>query len=156
VRSLVDAVFAHVTLRAGAPPPMQSMACEATVLSLVAHLRRHSTAGDRCGGAARPCIRRARAAVDHDPAARFTLAQLAGAVGVSRYQLIRGFAQEVGMTPHAYIVQQRLALARRMIRAGGDLGEVAVVAGFFDQSHLTRRFVRQFGVTPRRYATRVR
>jgi AraC-like DNA-binding protein len=29
---------------------------------------------------------------------------------------------------------------------------VATEAGFCDQSHLTRWFMRQFGVTPRRYA----
>jgi AraC-like DNA-binding protein len=46
---------------------------------------------------------------------------------------------------------RRIALAQRLIRAGCDLAEVAVRAGFYDQSHLTRWFVRQFGVTPSRY-----
>ena len=68
------------------------------------------------------------------------------------YQLIRGFARELGLTPHAYILQRRVALARRLIRARRALAEAAVLAGFYDQGHLTRCFVRQFGVTPRRYA----
>ena len=33
---------------------------------------------------------------------------------------------------------------------------VAIQAGFYDQSHLTRWFVRQFGVTPSRYVVGAR
>jgi AraC-like DNA-binding protein len=81
-----------------------------------------------------------------------TLIDLAKEAGLSRYQLIRAFAREFGLTPHAYILQRRIALAQRLIRAGRDLAAVATEAGFCDQSHLTRWFMRQFGVTPRRYA----
>ncbi len=38
-----------------------------------------------------------------------TLAELAREAGVSRYQLLRGFARSYGLTPHAYMVQRRLA-----------------------------------------------
>jgi len=99
-------------------------------------------------------VRRAKHRIDQDPAAQLTLADLAGEAGVSRFQLLRGFARELGLTPHAYIVQQRLALARRLIRAGRCLAETSLVAGFCDQSHMTRCFVRHFGVTPSRYASR--
>jgi AraC-like DNA-binding protein len=85
-----------------------------------------------------------------------TLIELARESGVSRYQLIRAFARELGLTPHAYILQRRIALAQRLIRAGCDLADVAARAGFYDQSHLTRWFVRQFGVTPSRYAVGAR
>ena len=88
--------------------------------------------------------------IDADPSsAQLTLARLAAEVQLSRYQLLRAFARRLGLTPHAYILQQRLALARRLIRAGRGLAETATRAGFFDQSHLTHRFTVQFGVTPR-------
>ena len=99
-------------------------------------------------------IRRARDRIDTDPAAPLTLGHLAAEAGTSRFQLLRAFARELGLTPHAYIIQQRLALARRMIRAGSTLVDAAAVAGFCDQSHLTRAFARQFGVTPARYGSR--
>jgi AraC-like DNA-binding protein len=99
-------------------------------------------------------IRHARERIDADPAAPLTLADLAAESGLSRYQILRAFARETGLTPHAYILQRRIALARRLIRRGVDLAEAAVVAGFYDQSHLNRCFVRQFGVTPHRYALR--
>jgi len=100
-------------------------------------------------------IRRTRDRIDADPAAPLTLASLAADAGTSRYQLLHAFARELGLTPHAYIVQQRLALARRLISAGSALVDAASAAGFADQSHLTRVFARQFGVTPARYRTRL-
>jgi AraC-like DNA-binding protein len=92
--------------------------------------------------------------IDADPTARLSLTDLAAEVGVSRYQLIRGFARETGLTPHAYIMQRRIALARQLLLRRRDLAEVALLTGFYDQSHLTRCFVRHFGVTPLRYVLR--
>jgi len=128
------------------------MTCETAILHLVARLGAHSTASPRNEAGPTACIRRARDRIDADPAAPLTLLDLAGEAGLSRYQLLRAFARELGLTPHAYILQRRIALARRRIRAGDAPADAAVVAGFFDQSHLTRCFVRQFGVTPGRYA----
>lgn len=124
------------------------IACETALLELIAHLGRHSTSAPRSDRGTTACIRRARDRIDSDPAATVTLAVLAREIGVSRYQLIRAFARELGLTPHAYIVQKRIALARRLIRAGRSLSDTAAAAGFYDQSHLTRCFVRQFGLTP--------
>lgn len=151
---LFDAAFAYTAVTAG---PREMMACETAILSLVARLiGAHSTSGPRSDRGPTACIRRARNRIDDDPLAALTLVELAREVGLSRYQLIRGFARELGLTPHAYILQQRIALARRLIRAGCALAEVAVLTGFCDQSHLTRCFVRQFGVTPSRYASNAR
>jgi AraC-type DNA-binding domain-containing proteins len=141
-----DAAFWH---KAGQG---ETMPCETAVLRLVARLGAHSTARPDRGEGPTACIRRVRDRIDADPATPVTLIELAKEAGLSRYQLIRAFARELGLTPHAYILQRRIALAQRLIRAGCDLAEVASEAGFCDQSHLTRRFVRQFGVTPRRYA----
>ena len=132
--------------------PDATMDCETAVLRLVARLAAHSTARPSGQDGPTACIRRARNRIDADPAAPLTLIELAKEAGLSRYQLIRAFARELGLTPHAYILQRRIALAQRMLRTGCNLAEVAVAAGFCDQSHLTRWFVRQFGVTPHRYA----
>jgi AraC-like DNA-binding protein len=148
-RLFLDA-FARVTANARVRDLME---CETAILRLIARVQVNSTARpDRPGNAEFP-IRRARDLIDADPASQdLTLAALAAEVGLSRYQLLRAFARELGLTPHAYILQQRLASARRLIRAGQPLAEVAAFTGFFDQSHLTRCFTRQFGVTPRCYA----
>lgn len=147
VRALFDSAFAWA--RSG-----ELMECETALLKLVACLRRHSNGAHPERRGPIPRIARARARIDADPTAQLTLAELAREAGLSRYQLIRGFARETGLTPHAYILQHRMGRARQLILAGRDLAEVAVVTGFYDQSHLTRYFVRQFGVTPRRYGSR--
>jgi AraC-like DNA-binding protein len=128
------------------------MACETAILRLAARVQVNVTANRSSVKGPTASIRRARDRIDADPSARLTLGELANEAGLSRYQLLRGFARELGLTPHAYIVQRRIALARRLIRSGQALAEVAAIAGFFDQSHLTRCFVRQFGITPNRYA----
>jgi AraC-like DNA-binding protein len=126
--------------------------CEEAMLTLVARLGTHSAGRRVTLPAAAPEVRRARERIDADPAAAVSLGELAAEAGVSRFQLMRGFRRAVGLSPHAYIVQRRLALARRMIRAGHALADVAMLAGFCDQSHLGRCFTRQFGVAPGRYA----
>lgn len=93
-------------------------------------------------------IRLARARIDDDPAAAVSLLDLARETGLSRFQVLRGFARVTGLTPHAYQLQRRVALARRMIARGLPLAEVAAACGFADQSHMTRQFVCKYGVSP--------
>ena len=87
-----------------------------------------------------------------DPARAVTLAELAAMVGLTRFHFLRSFARETGLTPHAYQVQARLHLARRLIAGGMPLADAAAEAGFADQSHLTRLFGRSYGMTPGMYA----
>jgi AraC-like DNA-binding protein len=98
-----------------------------------------------------PPVKKALARLDGDAASPIRLTELAQLAGISRFQLLRAFVREVGATPHAYLVQRRVYLARRLLAAGQPIVEAAIDAGFADQSHLTRAFVRQFGVTPGRY-----
>lgn len=103
-----------------------------------------------------PEISRARRRIDHSPAEPVTLAELAGLCGLSRFQFLRAFARATGLTPHAYTLQRRLELARRLILQGVPLAEAAADSGFFDQSHLTRNFARILGATPGAYAAAMR
>ncbi|WP_299397418.1 AraC family transcriptional regulator [Pelagibius sp.] len=89
--------------------------------------------------------------IETDFALRLTLSDHAASTGMSRYQILRQFAKEVGTTPHAYLTQHRVKKARGYLRAGLPLAEAAVASGFSDQSHMTRAFVRQLGISPGRY-----
>lgn len=77
-----------------------------------------------------------------------TLAQMAAWAGLSRYQLLRRFADAYGLPPHAWLLQQRAERSRHLIRHGASLADAAAASGFADQSHMTRIFARQFGFTP--------
>jgi len=131
VRRLFNIAFAYTAASAG---PSETMACETAFLTLVARLNAHSTVGAQNEKAPTACIRRVRNRIDADPSVPLTLAGLARDVGLSRYQLLRAFARELGLTPHAYILQRRIAFARRLLRAGYCAAETALVAGFYDQS----------------------
>ena len=118
--------------------------------SLMCLLRRHGMARSSSTGRS-PCVARALHRLDSAPDAGVSLAELAALSGVSRFQLLRGFAHEVGITPHAYLVQRRVCVARRLLADGQTPAQAAIQAGFADQSHMTRAFVRQLGITPSRY-----
>lgn len=77
-----------------------------------------------------------------------SLEDLASTVKMSRYQTLRHFRKEIGMTPHAYLTQLRVKNAKRLLEIGRPLIEVAMECGFSDQSHMNRLFKRQFGISP--------
>ena len=82
------------------------------------------------------------------------LDQLAAVTGVDRFRLTRAFKAAFGMAPHAYLVQLRLATARRLLAHGEQPAAVAMQLGFADQSHLGRWFMRAYGLTPALYRKR--
>jgi AraC-like DNA-binding protein len=143
-------LFARLFTRATAAAP-EPLALEEDLLRMLAHLlRRHGTRPRQMRPAS-PAVAMARRRLDDAPELPATLAELAALSGVSRFQLLRGFARETGITPHAYLLQRRVRLARQLLTTGHAPAEAASGAGFADQSHMTRAFRRQFGVTPARY-----
>ena len=106
--------------------------------------------------AARAVVRRARGILHDRWSETVRLDELCKEVGADRFYLIRAFAREVGVTPHAYQVLLRVARARALLRAGRSLRDICVDAGFADQSHLSRHFSRVVGITPGAYARLVR
>ena len=127
---------------------------EAQVRLLETVFRHHAMAWPVVAGTS--SIARARQRLDDDPANDPGLAALAAEAGLSRFQLVRAFARELDMTPHAYLVQRRLAVARGLLDAGAGIADAAAAAGFADQAHLTRLFRRSLGFTPAVYVRAVR
>jgi AraC family transcriptional regulator len=82
-----------------------------------------------------------------------TLEQMAAVVHLSPYHFARQFKAATGLPPHQYVIARRVERAQRLLRADGELGlaEVALHAGFPDQSHFSFDFKRIVGVTPRQF-----
>jgi AraC-like DNA-binding protein len=77
------------------------------------------------------------------------LAGLAAVAGLSVFHFAREFKQSAGVAPHYYLIGRRVERARKMLtRTDRPLSEIALVAGFADQSHLARHFRRIIGMTP--------
>ncbi len=85
-----------------------------------------------------------------------TLAELAGIAGLTPYAALRRFRRELGTTPHAYLLQYRVRQAHKAIGDGRTLADAALLAGFADQSHMTRAFARQLGLTPGQWRSSLR
>jgi AraC family transcriptional regulator len=80
---------------------------------------------------------------------RLTLAGMAAAANLSPFHFSRLFKASTGLTPYQYVIRCRTEAARDLL-IGTDIPirEVALRAGFADQSHLSRHLRRRFGVTP--------
>lgn len=127
---------------------------EEKLLILLGRLLNTSANGAKT--AARDNIQSACELIDDNPAAPLTLADLSAETGLSQFKTIRAFSKATGFTPHAYLVQRRLQLARKLIGKGFPLAEAAIASGFSDQSHMTRLFVRNFGYSPGNLAQSIR
>jgi len=84
-----------------------------------------------------------------------TLAQLAAVVRLNPYHFARQFKAATGLPPHQYVILRRVERAKELLQAGTDLSlaEVALRAGFSDQSQFSRHFKRLVGVTPGQFRT---
>jgi AraC family transcriptional regulator len=86
--------------------------------------------------------------LDHE----LSLTALAAVAQMSPYYFSRLFKQSTGLSPHQYILQQRVEWAKRLLAdARLSIAAVAQRVGFASQAHLTTAFRQRVGVTPRQY-----
>ena len=78
---------------------------------------------------------------------------MAAVAHLSVSHFARQFKRTTGLPPHQYLILRRVERARELVQARTDLSlaEVALSAGFSDQSQFTRHFKRIVGLTPRQY-----
>jgi AraC-like DNA-binding protein len=105
--------------------------------------------------AANPALARVRDYMHAHYRDDVSLGTLAGVAAWGRHYLTRSFTRAYGIAPHRYLTHLRLSEARRQLRAGHAIADVAAAVGFSDQSHLHRRFKRAFGITPRQFQSAV-
>jgi len=84
-------------------------------------------------------------------------AQLAQIAGVDPCHFTRLFKQTLGMTPKRYLLTLRIEQAKQLLKSqrGLPIGQIAIMCGFYDHSHLGLEFRYQVGVAPetfRRFA----
>ena len=121
-------------------------------LNALASLRQRAPAAQARGGLPPGAMRRVREYVDLHLGESMDLAELAAVAGLSVFHFARQFKQSAGVTPHHYLVQRRIERAQDMLaRTDLALSEIAVAAGFSDQSHLSRHFRQMLGTTPREF-----
>jgi AraC-like DNA-binding protein len=128
---------------------------ESVLLSVVARLATdHLVPGHslRDAGPEHVAVRRVKDWLEAHPEQNVSVHSLADVAGLSPYYLVRVFHKHVGIPPHQYQRNLRVLRARKLLKAGEPISEVAYRTGFCDQSHLNRCFRAVLGVTPGKYS----
>lgn len=79
------------------------------------------------------------------------LEELSKLTGRSKYQLLRSFTKQKGITPYSYLETIRINQAKNFLEDGKKPIDVTFLTGFNDQSHLTKSFKRRIGLAPKQY-----
>lgn len=76
---------------------------------------------------------------------------LAKISGLSVGHFSRAFRDEMGMSPHQYVLTKRIERAEYLIKSTHmNYLEIAIACGFYDQSHLTATLTKTRGAAPRK------
>ena len=78
-----------------------------------------------------------------------SLDMLSQAAMVSKYHFLRLFKSHTGLTPHQYIIAERIYKAKELVLEGESLALAGLHAGFGDQSHFIRSFRKIYGYSPK-------
>ncbi|AXQ27518.1 AraC family transcriptional regulator [Solimonas sp. K1W22B-7] len=121
--------------------------------------RGHDVIGDGVcrpsNGLNRRALRRVHAYMLAHLGERIGLEDLARAACMSRFHFARQFRGSTACSPMEYLLYLRLETAAGLLAAGErPIGDIALAAGFCDQSHFCRTFRRCTGLTPKEYARR--
>jgi AraC family transcriptional regulator len=101
-----------------------------------------------------PWLGHAKDILDEQFSARPSLASLAKSADVHPAHLAREFRRFYGGTITEYVRQRRLDFAcHELLNSRVPLIDIALAAGFFDQSHFARTFKAQMGMSPNQYRT---
>ena len=114
----------------------------------------YGEAADKSGGGSgqkSPIVEEARAYIRQNVNKKFSLQELAEAIHVSPYYLVRLFKKEMGVTPNQYYIQARMYHAKKELLSRPSEADVAMELNFTDQSHLCNQFRRQMGISPGDY-----
>jgi AraC family transcriptional regulator len=152
VQAAQDPVVFHLAQAVLAGDAADTLFFDTLALALHTHLASRygrQVRPPRAGGLAAWQEARARDYLMANLARRPTLTEIAQQCGLSSAHFTRAFKISFGLPAYAWLQQQRVDLARRLL-AGSDksMPQIALDCGFSDQSHFIRVFKRVVGVTP--------
>lgn len=158
-----DPLLAHIgltlqkELQQPGPGSVSRLYAETAAQMLAAHLLRYYTTTtipirEETRKLSSQQIRRLTTFVRDHLAQDLSLETLAQQVGFSPYHFTRLFRQTTGVSPHQFVLGQRLEAAALLLRETDlPLIQVTLTVGFQQQSHFTQAFKRRFGTTPLTY-----
>ena len=104
------------------------------------------------GGLPPPHLRRVLDYLDAHLSEDVKLADLSQLLAMSPFHFSRLFKQSLGISPHQYLIQQRVERAKQLLKQTDQaIAAIAFDCGFSSHSHLTKQFRHLTGTTPKAY-----
>ena len=126
-----------------------SRACNDTVVAL---LQRHMSTFTSIRRDSRFDLEAIDRYIEQHLSQKISVTQLAGSVFLGESQFHSLFKEQMGITPHQYVLGKRIDMAKQLIEQGHlTLGQVAEFTGFSGQSAFTHTFSRLQGMSPSLY-----
>jgi len=152
---MLSLLAAKVYKEFGEPDDLSPLVIEGLMFELVGETSRRA----RSETPSRPpkWLSQARQLLQESFSNRLSLNEIAGAVGVHPAHLARSFHRFYHCTVGVYLRQQRIEFACKALATTDlPLSQIALAAGFSDQSHLTRLFKRHMALSPAQYRALLR
>jgi AraC-like DNA-binding protein len=155
LRAALRAAIAAVDAELTGDGLREPLAAESLANAMAVHLLRHVPPPQQPARSVRNELPRAKLRavleyieqhLDGSP----TLEQMAAVARLSPTYFASQFKHTTGLPPYRYVIGRRIARAKQVLRSGRDLSlaQIALQAGFSDQSQFSRHFKRFIGVTP--------
>jgi len=102
-------------------------------------------------GLSRPMLKKSLEYMEANLVREMHLDELAAVVGLSCSHFGRSFRASLGVSPHQWLMQRRIALAQELLLRRENIAVAGQMAGFANQSHFSKVFRTITGTTPRRW-----
>ncbi len=97
-------------------------------------------------------LRQARRLIDEHCCEPLEVTAIAGSVGLSRAYFSREFRSAFGVSPHRYVVEQRLERAAALLReTDRPVAEICSAVGWRSIGSFTTTFTHEYGCPPTAY-----
>ena len=153
-----DEIIRHIgaSLQEGLRRPGEAnqLFVDHTMLAFTAHVAQSYGGLQRIteparGGLAAWQLKRACERLESDLGGKIPLEQIAAELELSGSHFSRAFRLSTGLPPHKWLLRQRVRAAKQLMTVRDlPLSEIAISAGFANQSHFTRVFSAVAGVSP--------
>lgn len=157
IDALLHLFFSEAQSQAPGARQMADRLCTLVLGYVARHvLLSGSDVGGALAVAADPHIAAAVRAVHRDYANALNLEALAREASMSRSRFVERFCRVVGISPHRYLTNHRIAVAQELLTRHIPVKTVAGRVGYADASAFVRTFKGVMGVTPAAWAASMR
>ncbi len=80
-----------------------------------------------------------------------TVKEISSYINISEFHFFKLFKQSFHISPHAYLLNQKICKAKELLSNSEDIAQVAYELAFTDQSHFSRVFKSYVATTPNEY-----